>query len=476
MLKSISAMLGLSNLTDQEPTDVIVEQQTKVLDSGDNEDDSTQESIVYLKKIISGEGIVQNFIDNIKQILKIEQTLLVNTLKNNVDIKSAVFLRDGLGDFILEYMNQTNKFRLKKRITSPNKTSLIWGDIYLLMELIHNDTSDMRQIKNNISEQLFVPIKHVNDITENSDVKMIDKMTKRRLPPNKEDSKRTKDSDTDESQVSVPDHLRDIIQRIELLEDECNDLREQNIELHRLNTRVIADNRKINGDNITIHKEFQELNSKHSHLIDKFKIMNDEFIILKEKPLQNDVDMIAATSPSSALPQLFSSLFSSKDNKKITEPMAEIIQIISDNDEDKKKRELNLILFGLKVKSDDKNLDAISNLLTKIGARKDDVKKVFFMNKKDEINELAPIKLVTSNYDAKIRILKAARNLRLINENDKTKISICTDMSEIDRSRQKSLVERRKLMNVELSDKPNINYYFGIRNNNIVKIKKNISV
>ena len=186
--------------------------------------------------------------------------------------------------------------------------------------------------------------------------------------------------------------------------------------------------------------------------------------------------MIAATSPSSALPQLFSSLFSSKDNKKITEPMAEIIQIISDNDEDKKKRELNLILFGLKVKSDDKNLDAISNLLTKIGARKDDVKKVFFMNKKDEINELAPIKLVTSNYDAKIRILKAARNLRLINENDKTKISICTDMSEIDRSRQKSLVERRKLMNVELSDKPNINYYFGIRNNNIVKIKKNISV
>ena len=151
------------------------------------------------------------------------------------------------------------------------------------MELIHNDTSDMRQIKNNISEQLFVPIKHVNDITENSDVKMIDKMTKRRLPPNKEDSKRTKDSDTDESQVSVPDHLRDIIQRIELLEDECNDLREQNIELHRLNTRVIADNRKINGDNITIHKEFQELNSKHSHLIDKFKIMNDKFIILKEK-------------------------------------------------------------------------------------------------------------------------------------------------------------------------------------------------
>ena len=112
MLKSISAMLGLSNFTDQEPTDVIVEQQTKVLDSGDNEDDSTQESIVYLKKIISGEGIVQNFIDNIKQILKIEQTLLVNTLKNNVDIKSAVFLRDGLGDFILEYMNQTNKFRL----------------------------------------------------------------------------------------------------------------------------------------------------------------------------------------------------------------------------------------------------------------------------------------------------------------------------------------------------------------------------
>jgi hypothetical protein len=170
----------------------------------------------------------------------------------------------------------------------------------------------------------------------------------------------------------------------------------------------------------------------------------------------------------------FSDLFKVNDNKTLTEPLHNIINLLSYNDEEKRKREFNVIIFGLKVSKDDKSYITIKKFLKDLGVNENHVHSVSYLKKKDVINEFAPIKLTASDIDSKFFILKAAKKLKDYNIKNLSTISITLDMSEIDRQLHKKLVVQRKTLNSQL--KSDENFYYGIRNNSIIKIKKFIKL
>jgi hypothetical protein len=167
---------------------------------------------------------------------------------------------------------------------------------------------------------------------------------------------------------------------------------------------------------------------------------------------------------------LYSSLFKIDDNKKITDPIHNIINIVNNNVEEKKKRELNLIVYGLKVDSTDKSFTTIKKLMNDIGVNNNNIIKASYLKKKDVNNDKAPIKIETYNNESKFFILKSARKLQEYNQKNKTKIFISQDLSEIDRQLMKKLIEQRNDLNQKLIN--NEKYYFGIRDNKITKLNK----
>jgi hypothetical protein len=64
--------------------------------------------------------------------------------------------------------------------------------------------------------------------------------------------------------------------------------------------------------------------------------------------------------------------------------------------------------------------------------------------------------------------------LREYNQNNKTKINISTDMSEIDRQVIKKLMDTKNDINKNLTNEDKNNFYWGIRNNKIKKIFKKL--
>jgi hypothetical protein len=72
-------------------------------------------------------------------------------------------------------------------------------------------------------------------------------------------------------------------------------------------------------------------------------------------------------------------------------------------------------------------------------------------------------------------ILKAAKALAKINKDNSSHINISLDLTEIERKRQKKLVMDRNILNDKLKSNNNPGeFYYGIRNNNLVKLDKDM--
>ena len=92
---------------------------------------------------------------------------------------------------------------------------------------------------------------------------------------------------------------------------------------------------------------------------------------------------------------------------------------------------------------------------------------------KPNVTNTSLLNIVTlENEEAKFQILKSAKLLKEINQHIKTKISISQDSKEIDRERNKKLMEEKRNLNQELINNNITNCYYGIRGNKVVKIDK----
>ena len=149
--------------------------------------------------------------------------------------------------------------------------------------------------------------------------------------------------------------------------------------------------------------------------------------------------------------KLYSEICVMHEKKVIEEPVVEkIINIINDNDIQKKKKENNVMIFGLKVTNDDIVTDKVNDLLQKIGVKKVMIKKVNKIIKKDMPNDVAPIIVELVNQSDRFVILKAAKTLAKINIDDETSINISLDLTEIERKRHKKLIMDRNMRNKQL--------------------------
>ena len=176
--------------------------------------------------------------------------------------------------------------------------------------------------------------------------------------------------------------------------------------------------------------------------------------------------------------KLYSEICVMHEKKVIEEPVVEkIINIINDNDFQKKKKENNVMIFGLKVTNDDIVTDKVNDLLQKIGVKKVMIKKVNKIIKKDMPNDVAPIIVELVNQSDRFVILKAAKTLAKINIDDETSINLSLDLTEIERKRHKKLIMDRNIRNEQIKTNNNpgeIKFYYGIRNNQLVKLDKDM--
>jgi hypothetical protein len=176
--------------------------------------------------------------------------------------------------------------------------------------------------------------------------------------------------------------------------------------------------------------------------------------------------------------KLYSEICVMHEKKVIEEPVVEkIINIINDNDFQKKKKENNVMIFGLKVTNDDIVTDKVNDLLHKIGVKNVMIKKVNKIIKKDMPNDVAPIIVELVNQSDRFVILKAAKTLAKINIDDETHINISLDLTEIERKRHKKLIMERNIRNEQIKTNNNpgeTKFYYGIRNNQLVKLDKDM--
>jgi len=274
-----------------------------------------------------------------------------------------------------------------------------------------------------------------------------------------DDDKRTKFNDFNRINV-LADSVDQMMKKINSLETKYNELLVINKEIER-NNKSMYDNQAI------LNIEIKELQTEKFDLYAKYQSLLDQNSkTAKEVESIKSNEVVMCESGLQSTSKLYSEVFKINNNK-MSEPLQEIMKVVANNEEDKRKREKNLLLFGLKVKDSDINFSTVKKLLNDIGIDQKCVHSAFYLNSK---SDTSIIKLVTKDTFSKNLILNASKNLKKINLSSKTKISICQDLSLVDRQIHKNLVIRRNELNINL--KTNDDHYFGIRNNNVVRINK----
>ena len=258
----------------------------------------------------------------------------------------------------------------------------------------------------------------------------------------------------------LTDSVDQMMKKIDSLETKYNELLVINKEMEHKNKLMYDNQAVLNVEIKDLQKEKYDLYTKCQYLLDLNSKTAKEVEIIKSNEVGMGESVVQSTS------KQYSDLFK-LNNNKMSEPLQEIMKVVANNEEDKRKREKNLLLFGLKVNNSDKNFSTVKKLLNDIGIDQKCVQGAFYLNFK---SDTSIIKLVTTDTFSKNLILNASKNLKKINLCSKTKISICQDLSFVDRQIHKNLVIRRNELNVKL--KTNDDHYFGIRNNNVIRINK----
>jgi len=254
--------------------------------------------------------------------------------------------------------------------------------------------------------------------------------------------------------------LKQEVKEVKELETKYNQLLVINKEIEYKSKMMYENQAVLNVEIKDLQKEKYDLYSKYQYLLD----LNTKTAKEVETFKSNEVAMSESVVQSSS--KQYSDLFK-LNNNKMSEPLQEIMKVVSNNEEEKKKRENNLIISGMKVDKSDKHFSAVKKLLNDIGINPNLVYSAHYLNSK---NDQTPIKLVANDTQSRNTILKAAKNLKQINSQNKSKIFIFQDLSIIDRQIHNELISKRNTLNLNL--KSSDNHYFGIRNNSIARINK----
>jgi hypothetical protein len=211
-------------------------------------------------------------------------------------------------------------------------------------------------------------------------------------------------------------------------------------------------------------------------------LLNERITILEndKTTLQNEVNEIKTKSQHNSKNNTssWSDLVSNKKNK--SNEQLNVLAAVSTEAKDQKNREKNVIIFGVKAsskvlsndkKNDDKN--EIDKILTAINCDKGSVKNFYRIK---SIRQPAPLIITVDNPLIRNQVLKNAKTLATndsYNGNHGPKVFINPDLTEVQRTAFKKLLSIKKEKNNNRTEEQKKQFYFGIRDDKILKIKIN---
>jgi hypothetical protein len=280
----------------------------------------------------------------------------------------------------------------------------------------------------------------------------------------KEKDKKTKFNVNCQDFIETSRLFSKIFERLDLLEEDYN--------------RLEGANSVLKVELKDIKNNYNKLSSKHSNLLKEFATLKTTNTKLQAdlSNLDNKVTNLSVddmNGPSNIqINATFADILKPKNDKTVSEPMVEIINTFNNYSNEKKGREINIIIFGLRKVKKENASDHVNALFRKMKINNLKFKNPVLLVKNGVINDSPPIKITLESEEAKFQILKSAKCLKEINNTENTNIRISQDLNEIDRLMHKKLLQENKVLNDELL-KDNINeFYYGIRGNKVVKITK----
>jgi hypothetical protein len=296
-------------------------------------------------------------------------------------------------------------------------------------------------------------------------VKKIKNNKKRTISLNDDTDKRTKLDITIDNFGETSRLINIIFERLDSVEDECNRFDSANVILKNELKDLMTKYNKLSSKHSNLLKDFDALKITNS------KLQND-LNNLDSKIMNQSVDEMNGSSNIQLTTSTFADILKPKKDKSVSEPMVEIINTINEYSNQKKGRENNIIIFGIKNVKKENSSDQVKNLFRKMKIENIKFKNPVLLMKNGATNDSPPIKITLESEEVKFHTLKAAKCLKEINHNDKTNIRISQDLSEIDRMMHKKLLIEKKLLNDKLIQENINDFYYGIRGNKVIKIMK----
>jgi hypothetical protein len=337
----------------------------------------------------------------------------------------------------------------------------------MMVDSIQLETKSTTSISNDsITDSINSVLSQTNNEINNDCTFTNKKRNKRTVSNDNEDANlKKKRSNIEIKEISEAERL------INIMMERLDNLEEENSHLSGLNNVISRELKEVKNNYI-------KLNAKHTSLVkivealkkDKGKIEQDLSSLDQRVTNANNDEMTGVfNNINHSTSKSFADLFKGNSDKSVSEPMADIINTFNDYNKQKRGRENNVIIFGMNHVNKDNANTKIKSLLNKLNSNIN-FKNPILLVKNGTTIDSPPIKITLDNEESKYRLLKAAKQLKEINQHEHTRINISQDLNDIDRVLYKKLVQEKKVLNDQsLAD---CNYYYGVTGTKVVKIIK----
>lgn len=199
-------------------------------------------------------------------------------------------------------------------------------------------------------------------------------------------------------------------------------------------------------------------------LLNEINRLKEENNLLKEKVAS--LESMNSSSVATTKP-LFSDLFNGSTKKNLENTEINVLNAISVEQGEIKRKEKNIIIYGLNTNDANSKSD-VEKVFDEIKVDKALINKVVKFKRNNDTNKTAPILVELTNKDVRIEIVKAAKKLK--ESTSFRNVFINFDLTIAQQALTKQLINERNKLNRELKEQDINNYYYGIRNNKIIKL------
>lgn len=215
-------------------------------------------------------------------------------------------------------------------------------------------------------------------------------------------------------------------------------------------------------------EEFKKLINEHTAaLIREIESLKSENVMLKERVALLETNSLSSSTATNK--PLFSDLFNGTTKKNLENTEINVLNAISVEQSEIKRKEKNIIIYGLNSNEVNSNVKAdVEKVFDAIQLDKTLISKVIKFKRQGDVNKPAPILVELQNKDSRIEIIKAAKKLK--NSASFGSVFINFDLTIAQQALSKQLINERNKLNKDLKEQNVGNYYYGIRNNKIVKL------